>query len=160
MAGNQWMMNKNSQQLIEINESLLKEIGPVENGHVHIEALVFANQANQSQLYHLAPAPDPDDWSAASDIVINSPAAKMRIGIVDVGPNASGQIDTPSGIPTVTEGKALSEFDNDFPGEHEAIKAILDQHPDAKYLDLKGAGIDIDFNEDTDWNKPQYLIYW
>ncbi|MBT5231445.1 MAG: hypothetical protein HOM11_14355 [Methylococcales bacterium] len=161
VAGNKWMMNQNAKQLIELNNQLINEIEPIGHGKVHIEALVFGSgSANENTVYQLTPAPTVD-WSKpgeASSLYFNRPATKIRIGIINVGPGFS---ETINNSPKASSGKALASFDDAFFEKNGQLKTILEKHPQAKYLDLKGGAINIDVDDTTqEWNEPKYLIYW
>jgi hypothetical protein len=150
-AGNQWMMQRNAETLIELNNQLLQELQPVKDGKIHIEALVFSDdsKANQVEVIHLTPVVEPNEEEAlqASDIFDSGIPyrSKIRIGEIDV----SGD--------TECKCKPLSALEHD----NSEIKDILSSHPEAKYYELMGAPVEFEGEPGSHHqNKPKYIIYW
>ena len=148
LASNQWMMDNNAEQLIELNQRLLDNIQPDANGTIHIEALVFGG--DQDTVYKLDMIND--EATQASDISINIQTyPKVRIGHINFDDSASGQLHR--------SGKALADIDASLLKHNRKLKTILETHPNAKYYDLQGAPITAEEDGNT-WGTPKFLIYW
>jgi len=152
LAGNQWMMDNNAQQLIELNQQLLDTIKPEANGTIHIEALVFSG--DQNTVYKLDPV-EVESFNGAtqaSDIPINPrPYPQVRIGHINFDDASSEHLRR--------SGKALANMDAAFLQNNRQLKAILETYPNAKYYDLQGAPINT-ADGNRAWGKPRFLIYW